>query len=121
MSNEVAKYIDCTGDVMSLKVIELACALALSSCEKDEECGHSLAIALQYMGCDLNAVIRHGWAEITGYTAENKHCGGEKDMVSIHTLTPYGNLKEVMAELRAKFPLCEFHCYNDREEENEFD
>jgi hypothetical protein len=122
MANNIIKYIDVTGDAMSLKVIYLACALSYSEKKKSEEAQcTSLARALRYMNCDDNSANRHGWAEIIGYSKEIEMVTAEPSKVTIDTLTPYGNLSEVMEELRAKFPKCEFHCYNSIEEENEFD
>jgi hypothetical protein len=73
------------------------------------------------MGCNYETANRHGWAELTNVSVEDTKCGGSQDIVSLTTLTPYGNLEEVMAELRKHFPLCEFHCFNEKEEENEVD
>lgn len=122
MANNIIKYIDVTGDKMSMKVVLLACALSFSENKESEEAQCTgLARALRYMGCDDSCANRHGWAEIVSFSEENEELTGEPDKVSIGTLTPYGNLSEVMEELRTKFPKCEFHCFNSIEEENEFD
>jgi hypothetical protein len=80
-----------------------------------------LANAMSLMGCDKGTVTRHGWAEIVSISVESESHGDEEDKVSIGVLTPYGNLSEVMEELREKFPLCWFHCFNEVDEENDFD
>jgi hypothetical protein len=122
MANNIVKYIDCSGDKMSLKVIELACHIAYDkSKENDYNSDMGLAKVLELVGCDASAATKRGWAKITNYTVEDKEHGGTYDMVSIHTLTPYGNLTDVMSEFRKRFPLCEFHCFNEKEEENEVD
>jgi hypothetical protein len=122
MANNVTKYIDITGDKMSMKVIELACILSFSERKQSEEAElTSLSRAFGYMDCDIKCVTEHGWAEIIDIQLTAPISPNHSAMLSIGTLTPNGNLQDAMTELRKQFPKCDFHCFNDQEVENEID
>jgi hypothetical protein len=116
MANNIQKYIDVTGTLKSVRLIKLATEVA--QLQPLEDGSVDFGLALEKMGCDRVAADRHGWAKLTNVEICEPH-GYNIQVLSMHVLTPYGNLTEVMEELRETFH-DEFHCYNDADEENDY-
>lgn len=121
MADNVQKYIDIVGPKEDIARIRKTAKFAISRSLSGHWGDSQLGIFVKWLGGEATHVVDHrGWSRISHIDTNNS-----KSSLTMHVVTPYGNLAEFMAWLRLRFPDCTFRCYKDDgeggEEENEFD
>lgn len=116
MANNVSKYISVKGPIDDIcfiyrHIVNLM-DCNISHTEYEERC--QLGAFLDIAGGSSDLIDSHGWSEIWEVSFD-------RDIMWIHVLTPYGNIHDFMEYLKERFPKCEFHCFNDNNEENDED
>lgn len=120
MANNVQKTITFDGPVADLAVIYRWAQNIVDNWVtiKDHMAIHrDLSYLVDLLGGDAHQLADiHGWSDIETVDFDG-------DQLYIEVITPYGNLKDMLAWFRKRFPKCDIRCWIDAEfpTENEVD
>jgi hypothetical protein len=103
MANNVQKWVTMTGEASDLN--EMYEAL--------DGADYDMGNAIEKLGGERQIVDNRGGAEIACIILDERF--------DFAVITPYGNMTDIMEFLRWRFPKATFVCYNENDEENEFD